>query len=215
MDLVTNRPHHPISSAQEDEESSLSSLLDELDDIRQSAVLDDMDDDIDMDETVDAPPPRPQEVREGREQLERRDSSHDIRILVGLHSQRGRGPCVCVCWAVSYTNININIPQSQMRIILGEAAPAPTITLVGRQHSSFVPARTGRDEILGLVDRWLKCVPRSCCSTASSKMREGRYLLFSISAPPTPPRPPTGMNLLAVSPLQQRTGTPDRPFTET
>eukprot|EP00903_Cladosiphon_okamuranus_P015453 g14271.t2 len=47
-------------SAQEDEESSLSSLLHELDDIRNNAVLDDLDDEIDMDETVDAPPSQPQ-----------------------------------------------------------------------------------------------------------------------------------------------------------
>lgn len=42
----------------------MSSLLNELDDIRNSAVLDEFDDEVDMDETVDAPPPQPQGVRE-------------------------------------------------------------------------------------------------------------------------------------------------------
>ena len=64
MTLPLNILQHDKSSAQEDEESSLSSLLNELDDIRNSAVLDDFDDEIDMDETVDAPPPQPQGVRE-------------------------------------------------------------------------------------------------------------------------------------------------------
>lgn len=41
----------------------MSSLLNELDDIRNSAVLDDVDGGVDMDETVDVPPPQPQEVR--------------------------------------------------------------------------------------------------------------------------------------------------------
>lgn len=51
-----------INSDEEDEESTLSSLLGELDDIRNSSMLDDLDEDdvsIDMDETVDVPPPPP------------------------------------------------------------------------------------------------------------------------------------------------------------
>jgi len=80
----------------------LSSLLNELEDIRQSAVLDDIDDDIDMDETVDAPPPRPEEVREstGRGETGQSqrgqiiDDGSAFRVLVLL--QRGCGPCVCV-----------------------------------------------------------------------------------------------------------------------
>ena len=67
-------------SAEEDEESTLSSLLDELDDIRNSAgaVLDDDDDDdddgrfdplaagrnVNMNETFDAPPSKPKQVCE-------------------------------------------------------------------------------------------------------------------------------------------------------
>lgn len=42
----------------------MSSLEDELDEIRTSKVPDDLDDEIDMDETVDAPAPPPQGVRD-------------------------------------------------------------------------------------------------------------------------------------------------------
>lgn len=46
---------------EDDEESTLSSLLDELDSVRASGALD-LEDDENMDETIDAPPP-PQGVR--------------------------------------------------------------------------------------------------------------------------------------------------------
>lgn len=52
------------SAREDEEESNLSSLLNELDDIRNSAALDDFDDEIDMDETMDAPPPQTEGVRE-------------------------------------------------------------------------------------------------------------------------------------------------------
>lgn len=58
-------------SAEEDEESNLSSLLNELDDIRNSEGLGDLDDEIDMDEIVGAPPPQPQGVRETDRQTDR------------------------------------------------------------------------------------------------------------------------------------------------
>lgn len=50
----------------DDEESTLSSLLGELDDLRNNAMLDDAGDDlsVDMDETVDVPPPKSQGVSE-------------------------------------------------------------------------------------------------------------------------------------------------------
>lgn len=53
-----------ISNSDEDEESTLSSLLGELDDIRNSAMPDGLDNDvgIDMDETFEVPPPKAQGV---------------------------------------------------------------------------------------------------------------------------------------------------------
>ena len=60
-----------------DEESTLSSLLDDLDAVRSKAALElelddiDTDTDVDMDETIDAPPAAPEGVRSLRVEMRR------------------------------------------------------------------------------------------------------------------------------------------------